>query len=256
MITAVIGSFGVGKTHWIQQQLKESQDKNFYYYSPKTNTFPLDGAFLQSIHKDLSIVDVQSPQDLIELSQKNHVYLEIPEYVDYAPIKNLFEKLNAQVIAIVSQTENQDKWKSLANKIIINQTITIKPHLQNFSDLQIHRANLTKEVLDFSSLQTFWQELTLGAYGDILRTKGIFNIMDGQCIYGEYLQNSYNPEFYPLNLPLSLEGRPTHFSGLEIIGCNLDKKAMADTLGDFCLDDSAVYFYQQQVKQSLTSNIA
>ncbi|MGY6528745.1 MAG: GTP-binding protein [Cyanobacterium sp.] len=256
MITVVIGSFGVGKTHWIQQQFKENQDHHFYYYSPKTNTFPLDGAFLQSIHQDLSIVDVQSPQDLIELAGKNHIYLEVPEYVDYYPIKDLFEKLNAQVIAIVNPEENQDKWKPLTNNIIVNQAITIKPRLPHFSDLQIHRATLTGEVLDFSSLETFWQELTLGAYGDIFRAKGIFNIMDGQCIYGEYLDHSYSPEFYPLNLPLSLEGRPTHFSGLEIIGCNLDKKAMADTLGDFCLDDSTVYFYQQQVRESLKNDTA
>ncbi|WP_040466764.1 hypothetical protein [Geminocystis herdmanii] len=55
------------------------------------------------------------------------------------------------------------------------------------------------------------------------------------------------------SIPLSLEGRPTHFSGLEIIGCNLEKQAIADTLGDFCLEDSAVYFYQQQVKESLSN---
>jgi len=251
MITVVMGSFGVGKTHWIQEKIKENKDNNFYY-SPKTNTFPLDGAFLQTINHELSIIEVKSPQELIVLGENNNLYIEIPQYVEFTPIKSLFDQLNCQIIAIVSQKENQDKWKALTDKIIINQEINIKPHLQNFSDLQIHRAGLTEEVLDFPSLETFWQELILGAYGDILRAKGIFNIMDGQCIYGEYLHNAYNPQFYPLNLPLSIEGRPTHFSGLEIIGCNLDKQAIADTLGDFCLEDSTVYFYQQQVKESLT----
>lgn len=251
MITVVIGSFGVGKTHWIQEKIKENQDNN-YYYSPKTNTFPLDGAFLQSINQELSIIDVQSPQQLIEVGENNHLYLEIPEYVDFSPMKSLCDGLNSLIIAIVSQGENQDKWKGLTDKIIINEKIKVRPYLQEFSDLQIHRGSLTEEVLDFPSLETFWQELILGAYGDVVRAKGIFNIMDGQCVYGEYLHNAYHPEFYPLNLPLSIQGRPTHFSGLEIVGCNLDKQAIADTLGDFCLEDSAVYFYQQQVKESLS----
>lgn len=253
MITVVMGSFGVGKTHWIKAKLKENQDDN-YYYSPKTNTFPLDGAFLQTINQELSIISVKSPEELIVLGNNNNIYLEIPEYVDFAPMIPFFDKLNCQIFAIVSKEENQDKWKVLTDKVIVNQEINTKPNLQQFSNLQIHRAGLTGEVLDFSSLETFWQELTLGAYGDILRAKGIFNIMDGQCVYGEYLHNSYNPQFYPLNLPLSTEGRPTHFSGLEIIGCNLDKQAIADTLGDFCLEDSAVYFYQQQVKESLSDD--
>ncbi len=76
--------------------------------------------------------------------------------------------------------------------------------------------------------------------------------MDGQCIYRDYLQNGLNFDFQPLQIPLSLEGRPTHFSGLEIIGSNLDKQAIVDTISDFCLEDSAVYFYQQQVKESLS----
>lgn len=165
----------------------------------------------------------------------------------------LLSALNCQKIALVSKEENQQKWQGLSDKIIVNQEVIIKDNLNSFSKRQIHRAGLTQEVVDFASLETFWQELTQGAYGDIIRAKGIFNIMDGQCVYGEYLHHSYNPEFYLLNIPLSLEGRPTHFSGLEIIGCNLDKQAIADTLGDFCLEDSAVYFYQQQVKESLNN---
>ena len=121
------------------------------------------------------------------------------------------------------------------------------------ANLQIHRAQLTQEVLDFASLETFWQELVAGAYGDILRVKGIFNIMDGQCIYRDYLKNGLNFDFHPSEISLSLDGRPTHFSGLEIIGSNLDKQAIIDTISDFCLEDSAVYFYQQQVKESLNN---
>jgi hypothetical protein len=250
MIIAVMGNFGVGKTHWIKQQIKENNEDS-YYFSPQTQTFPVDGAFLQTFFPDLSITDLESPTELLKLAQKNDVYLEIPEYLDLKAILPLLSALDCQKIALVSKDENKKKWQELADKIIVNQEVIIQDNLNSFSNLQIHRAGLTQEVVDFASLETFWQELTQGAYGDILRAKGIFNIMDGQCVYGEYLHNAYNPEFYPLNLPLSLEGRPTHFSGLEIIGCNLEKQAIADTLADFCLEDSAVYFYQQQVKESL-----
>lgn len=250
MITAVMGNFGVGKTHWIKEKIKQYNEDGFYF-SPKTQTFPLDGAFLQSFFPDLSITDLESPMELVTLGQKNNIYLEIPEYLDLKAILPLLLALNCQKVAIVSKDENQEKWRGLTDKIIVNQKLIINNYLDSFSNLQIHRAGLTQEVLDFASLETFWQELIQGAYGDILRAKGIFNILDGQCIYGEFLQNGYQPEFYPLNLPLSLDGRPTHFSGLEIIGCNLEKQTIADTLGDFCLPDDAVNYYQQQVKETL-----
>jgi Cobalamin synthesis protein cobW C-terminal domain len=250
MITAVMGNFGVGKTYWIKEKIKQHNEDSFYF-SPKTQSFPFDGAFLQSFFPDLSITDLESPTELIKLAVKNDVYLEIPEYVNVREIISLLSALNCQRIAIVSKGESQEKWQELTDKIIVNQEVIIKDNLDSFSNLQIHRAGLTEEVLDFASLETFWQELTQGAYGEILRAKGIFNLLDGQCIYGEFLHNAYNPDFYPLNIPLSLEGRPTHFSGLEIIGNNLDKQAIADTLGDFCLADDAVNYYQQQVKESL-----
>jgi len=93
MITVVMGSFGVGKTHWIQEKIKENKDNNFYY-SPKTNTFPLDGAFLQTINHELSIIEVKSPQELIVLGENNNLYIEIPQYVEFTPIKSLFDQLN------------------------------------------------------------------------------------------------------------------------------------------------------------------
>ena len=252
-IKIVMGSFGVGKTHWIQEQIQQS-NKSSYYVSPKTETFPLDGAFLQGQDSDLSIADSQDISELIDLGSEDNVYIEIPEYIDIQNIPAFFNSLNAEKIAIVHSTENPERWQKLADKIIVNEQINIENESFSFANLQIHRAGLTQEVLDFSSLETFWQELVGGAYGEILRVKGIFNIMDGQCIYADYLQNGLNLDFRPLNLPLSLEGRPTHFSGLEIIGCNLEKEAIAKNIGYFCLPDDIVQFYQQQVKESLSNS--
>ncbi len=251
-IKIIMGSCGVGKTHWIQEDLKQSNHDS-YYLSPKTETFPLDGAFLQGYYPDLSIVNSQDLSEFINESRESNIYLEIPEYIDILNDPSFLDNLDAEKIAIVSQLEDSQKWGNLADKIIVNRELKSEIKSISLANLQIHRAGLTQEILDFASLETFWQELVAGAYGDIIRVKGIFNIMDGQCIYRDYLQNGLNFDFQPLEIPLSLEGRPTHFSGLEIIGANLDKQAIVDTISDFCLEDSAVYFYQQQVKESLSN---
>ncbi len=250
MITAVLGGFGVGKTHWIKEQIQQ-KNEDIFYFSPQTQTFPVDGAFLQSFYPDLSIVGVKSASELMDLGNSYAVFLEIPEYLDLDNINPLISALECHCVAIVGKEENQGKWSDFADEIIINQNVKYGYSLDVLPDLQIHRASLMGEVLDYASLETFWQELTLGAYGEILRGKGIFNILDGQCVYGEYLKDSFKYDFQPLDLPLSLEGRPTYFSGLEVVGNNLDKQGIADTLGDFCLADEAVSFYQQQVKQVL-----
>ena len=245
-----MGSFGVGKTHWIKEDLKHST-KPSYYLSPKTETFPLDAAFVQAYYPDLSIVDSQDFSELINLSKENNVYVEIPQYIDINNNSTFISGLEAEKIAIVSELENSKNWENLADKIIINRELKSETTSISLANLQIHRAGLTQEILDFASLETFWQELVAGAYGDIVRVKGIFNIMDGQCIYRDYLKNGLNFDFQPLQIPLYLEGRPTHFSGLEIIGANLEKQAIVDTISDFCLPDDVVQFYQQQVRESL-----
>ena len=251
-LKVIMGSFGVGKTHWIKNDLaNNNHEQKNYYVSPKTETFPLDGAFLQGYYPDLSIVNSQDLSELINESRESNIYLEIPEYIDILNNHSFLDNLDAEKIAIVSQLEDSQKWENLADKIIVNRELKSEITSISLANLQIHRAGLTQEILDFASLETFWQELVAGAYGDIVRVKGIFNIMDGQYIHRDYLQDGINLDFQALDIPLSLEGRPTHFSGLEIIGANLDKQAIADTLGDFCLEDSAVYFYQQQVKESL-----
>lgn len=60
-----------------------------------------------------------------------------------------------------------------------------------------------------------------------------------------------NTEFQALNLPRWLSGRPQRFSGLEIVGRNLEKDIIAETLGECCLSEGAISAYQQQVKKAL-----
>jgi hypothetical protein len=60
-------------------------------------------------------------------------------------------------------------------------------------------------------------------------------------------------EFKPLNLPRWLDGRPTRKSGFEIVGNNLEQAEIAQTIKDCCVPESAINYYQQQVKESLAT---
>ncbi len=110
---------------------------------------------------------------------------------------------------------------------------------------------LASEVLNLASLEAFWYELTQGPYGQVTRAKGIFDIADGQSLYGDFVLNVLARDFAPLNLPRWLEGRPQRFSGMEVVGQNLDEEAIAQTLQDCCLSEAAIRYYQQQVIESL-----
>ncbi|MGF1676173.1 MAG: GTP-binding protein, partial [Rivularia sp. (in: cyanobacteria)] len=51
--------------------------------------------------------------------------------------------------------------------------------------------------------------------------------------------------------PRHLEGRPQRFSGIEVVGGNLDEVMLKQTLSDCFLSDLLVKQFQQQVKQML-----
>ena len=75
--------------------------------------------------------------------------------------------------------------------------------------------------------------------------------MDGQICYGDFIPGESELGFKPLKLPRWLNGRPERFSGFEIVGSNLDKAEIVQTVQDCCVPESAINYYQQQVKESL-----
>jgi hypothetical protein len=54
--------------------------------------------------------------------------------------------------------------------------------------------------------------------------------------------------YFELPLPPVLTGRPTRFSGLEVLGNNLQPQLILETLEDCGLDDNALAYYQAQIK--------
>lgn len=252
MIIVVTGQLASGKTHWIRQQIAR-KSQTVLYFSPKTESFPLDAIDLQSEFPNLSILSVGEEDQLTHLSAEKTVYIEIPWYLEIESVKTFLSTLNHHQIRFISIEHQTGGWTVMKHEAFFTQPLARSQQTEwlKSQDIQIHRAILTGEVLDFASLETFWTELTQGAYGEVIRVKGIFDIIDGQCIYGEFLKGFIQKDFKPMNLPLSLDGRPNRFSGIEIVGRNLDKSAIGDTLSDCCLSDETVTYYQQQVKASL-----
>lgn len=126
------------------------------------------------------------------------------------------------------------------------------------------RSILTGQVIDSASLETFWYELTHGAYGQVQKAKGIFTLVDGRVLQLDFVAGlpkdapEIIPEIIPetitteLSLPPCTKGRPDQFSGVEIIGFNLDRAGINQTLEDSCLDDQAIAHYQAQIQEQLT----
>lgn len=177
-------------------------------------------------------------------------YIEIPWYLDLAGIEPLLQTVNSHRVAIIPDDTDSTELKSWADEIIPTTNIT-----NPTTALQIHRGVLTGEILDFDSLATFWLELTQGAYGEVVRAKGIFDLADGQSYYGDFTSGKPEIELKPLNLPRWLDGRPDRFSGFEIVGSNLDKAEIVQTVRDCCIPEDAINYYQQQVKESLASQL-
>jgi hypothetical protein len=243
MIIAVASSPGVGKTHWIHQQLAQT-NKPVGYFSPQTDSVPIDAIYLQSEYPQLKLYQTGEEAEL----DKTITYLEIPWYLDLAGIEPLLH--NAYRVAIIPADTDNPELKTWADEIIPGNSIT-----RLTTALEIHRGVLTGEILDFDSLATFWLELTQGAYGEVVRAKGIFDLVDGQIYNGDFLARKSELEFKPLNLPRWLNGKPNRKSGFEIVGSNLDKAEIAQTVQDCCVPESAINYYQQQVKESLETEL-
>jgi len=118
------------------------------------------------------------------------------------------------------------------------------------------QAPLTGQVFDPPSLDTFWQELTQGAYGRVQRAKGIFELADGQAFHFDFVGSLPGTAYTELPLPRWLEGRPHRFSGLEVVGQGLEEGAITATLKDCTLSDSLLAPHQASLQTSDSLEVA
>lgn len=256
MLTVVAGPCGAGKTHWIWQQMIAQKDaKPLVYISPAT-------VGVDAYRLCLDVPQLQVERDLPEMSQavrlaaQQSIYLELGYYLS-SDLPELAHIPHRQVAVVGPSYDNCSDWVRLgweqwADEVVTNTppsaSAAIEPEIAD-SKTDIWQASLRGQVLDPASLHTFWQELVQGAYGQMVRAKAIFELADGDAIYVDHLPQQATT-YQELPLPKWLNGRPQRFSGIEMVGHELDKEAIATTLKDCCLDDSTLASHQAAIKQS------
>lgn len=256
-ITVVAGGAGCGKTTWISQQLAIFQDlfksssAEILYFSPGTGKVPIDQNRLAADFPGLKVFnDGQEREFIKQLESAHAVYLELGFYLDLSALVQILGTSPYHTVAILPPDTKSSPWHNWANQIVDGAAIDI-----SINQNQIWRVPTNGQVIDEDSLQEFWYEITHSAYGNVTRAKGIFDVNDGRAIYADYITGLPSTDFLELDLPRHLEGRPQRFSGLEVVGMNLDELSLKETLQDCLLSEQAILQYQQQVKEILLEEI-
>jgi hypothetical protein len=239
----VAGTPGSGKTNWIRSQIESSQPSYFIHIGAED--FPLDAVLLSQSCEQLQVL-----ADLSSLSRLDSAVLDSAVlYVECGyPIEVqslLFpEDVAIRRVAVLSPDSPTQDWETWADERVVGLQAPIAPP-------QLWRLKLSGQILETASLEIFWQELSLGAYGVVDRAKGIFEVSEGIPLLAEYIRGRETIEMTELNLARNLAGRPDRFSGIEVLGTDLDTGAIVETLKLCFLKDDQVVAYQAQVRSAL-----
>jgi hypothetical protein len=247
IITVVAGLAGCGKTTWISQQISHTTTENILYFSPGTGNLPIDQTCLAADFPHIKVFkDGEEIEFIQQMISADAVFIELGSYLELEAIAQIIDDFPYRKVAVISPQQKDSEYQSWAEQIVRGATI-------NTSSIptKLWRVPTQGQVIDEESLGEFWYEITQGAYGQVTRAKGIFDVADGRQIYGDFVAGIPSANFLELDVPRHLEGRPQRFSGMEVLGKDLDEVIMRQTLGDCCLLDAVISQYQQQVKQIL-----
>lgn len=248
IITVVAGPAGCGKTTWICQQMSNTaSSENVIYFSLGTGNIPIDQTRVAAEFPELKVFgNGQEVEFLNQLVAAEIVYIELGFYLELGAIEQILDNLSYKAIAILPSHLKDSEYHTWAEKIITGADVD-----SSIAQTQLWRAPTSSQVIDEDSLNEFWYEITHGAYGQVSRAKGIFDVADGRSLYADFVAGIPATDFLELDLPRHLEGRPQRFSGMEVLGPSLDKSAIRQTLQDCYLSETAIAQYQEQVRQIL-----
>jgi hypothetical protein len=242
-LIAVAGPSGGGKTTWIAQQIKNSTQPTVYV-SPGLGPISVDLARINYTFPAVQIIAGDRDASwLANVAPEAVVYCELGFHLDLNSAQ--FGPLPCRRVAVLPPSLKNSEWHGWADEIIPGHDFS-PTNLESLPNLW--RSPLTGIVFDPPSLEMILVELTGGAYGELQRLKGIFEMPDGRAFYIDFVQGLPGIEYTELPLEPWLEGRPQRFSGIELTGWNLDHQLIADTFLEGCLADEILTHYQQQYK--------
>ncbi|TVQ25012.1 MAG: GTP-binding protein [Leptolyngbya sp. DLM2.Bin15] len=243
-IIAIAGPSGSGKTAWMSQFFAD-QSRPIFYFCPGLGTISVDLARVAYQFPWVQVIpEDQVTQVFSDLPDDAQVFVEIGFHLDLT--SSFLASLPCHRVAILPMAFTDSEWHGWADEVIPGNDMAIADH----PDLpQIWRSPLTGQVFDPPSLDTVWNEIIGGAYGQVHRAKGIFEMPDGRAFHIDFVNGLPGSEYTELMIPRWLDGRPDRFSGIEVIGWTVDHEAIAQAIVDACLPDEAIAQYQQQVRQ-------
>jgi len=242
----VSGPLGVGKTTWIRQQVNSAAETAVYLNLGAEN-IPIDTTYLATEVAGLTVLPVDQLTDfLAQPLVGSAVYVELGFQIELTSLILPGQMAGCHRVAVLPPGTRQTDWHDWADLVVTG----VEPGMA-LSQPHLWRSVLSGQVLDPASLNTFWYELTNGAYGTVQRAKGIFDVADGRSLYFDFVAGLTEATYLELNLPLWLNGRPDRFSGIEVVGESLDQEAIAETIKACCLEDNVIAYYQKQIKDSL-----
>ena len=247
---AVAGPSGSGKTNWISQAIQASNQPCFYL-APGVNEHSIDLMRMGYSFPDLQIVSDTDIPAYINLWRQEGlanatVYLEIGFHLvlDHP----MLSVLPWHQVAVVPPQLSDSEWHRWADEIITGNDTALITEAQTPN---LWLTSLKGQVFDPPSVNEILMELVAGAYGEIHRVKGIFELPDGKGFYIDFVQGMSDMGYVELKIPRWLKGRPDRPSGIEVVGWNLQSAAIAQTLKDSYLTDDLLNYYQQQYQATL-----
>ncbi|MGF1520471.1 MAG: GTP-binding protein [Nodosilinea sp.] len=239
-LIAISGPSGSGKTTWISQFLKDQSTPQFYV-CPGLGEISVDLARIGYRFPWVQVVaEGELKAVLADLPDQATVYFEWGFHLDLG--SPFLAGLGCERVAVLPPDLAESDWHTWADRVVVGNAVAAPPNGQL---PEIWCTPLTGQVFDPPSLDSLLIELTGGAYGQVHRMKGIFEMPNGQAFHVDFVEGLPGMEYTELTIPPWLEGRPRRFSGIEVVGWGLEREAIAQTLLDGCLSDDALAQYQQ-----------